>query len=118
MADLALAEKSKSELVQTIEKDRKRARNQRLAEKAKRIPKVTFGTVIAAAGGAGAGVLNAKYPSIRGTPISGSDVAAGALIVAGVVGNGELADQAVTAGQGMLAGDAAIRTYKHWLTKK
>lgn len=117
MADLAVAEKSKSELVTMIERGRKRDRLVRLAEKAKRLPHTLFGTIVSTAGGAGAGVLTAKYPSLYGSVISGSDVAAALAIGAGIVTSGELAEQSIRLGQGLLAGDVAIRTHQAWLKK-
>lgn len=118
MADLALAEKSKGELVESIERSRKRDRLARLAAKAKRpVKEGLFGSIIAGAGGAAAGVLVAKYPNIRGSVVNGADVAAILAIGGGLAVEGDLADQAVGFGHALLAGDAAIRTYQHWSKK-
>jgi len=107
--------------LQTLPKDRlvRMAQHGRSAlTKAKEVNEKVMGTVLTGAGGAAAGVLVAKYPSIRESFLDGGLAGAAALLAIGFTGMaGKNSDQAVELGQGMLAGSAAIKTHEAWLKR-
>jgi hypothetical protein len=94
-------------------------RLERLAKKGQQMNEELVGSALACLGGAGAGVLDAKYPSIRGTMVSGGIAAGGASIIAGLMNwAGKNSAQLVEIGRGMVGGSIAIKTHQHWLAKQ
>lgn len=116
MAD-SLQEKSKGELVKSHRS--LISRFSRYREKFEGPTAQVFESILSTAGGAGAGVLDSKYPAIKGTIVSGGMVAGGlALATAIVVKNPTLKRQSLGLANGMLAGTAAIRTFRAFEAKK
>lgn len=116
MAD-PLSEKPKGELVKSHRA--LLSRFSRYREKVEGPTAQLFETILSGAGGAGAGVLDSKVPSIKGSFVSGGLVAGGAaLAVALMVKNPTLKRQSLELANGLLAGTAAIRTYKAFEAKK
>jgi len=97
------------------------SRLRRALAKTDEVAEKSLGTILTGAGGAAAGVLDSKYPSIRGTVVSGGMAAGIVLTVAGLagwLGKGKTAAQVAELGSGMLAGTAGIRTYKAFEARK
>jgi len=107
-----------AESLATLPKDRlvRMAQHGRSAlGKAREVNEKVMGTVVTGAGGALAGVLVAKYPSIRDSFVDGGIAGAAAALVVGFTGMaGKQSDQAIELGQGMLAGSAAIKANEAW----
>ena len=97
-----------------------KARALRATAAAKRVKEVSaktteasMGTVIAAVGGASAGLMNSKWPTIRSqNTVTVATLAGAGLSLLGVTGLGGAASaQALDLGQGILSGDIAIKTF-------
>lgn len=73
----------------------------------------SMGTVLAGLGGAAAGLSNSKWPMIRGqNVITVATLVGGGTALLGLTGwAGDVSKQALDLGQGVLAGDVAIKTF-------
>lgn len=113
----ALDTKTKPELVKTSRN--LRAQLSRMRDRLESPTAQLFDTVLSGAGGAGAGVLESKYPSIKGTFFSGGLVAGGiAAAVALAVKNPLLKRQTFEVANGLVAGTTAVKTYKAFEAKR
>lgn len=93
--------------------DRARAQLKNLKAEGQRVTRLATHSTLMAAGGAGAGFLRVKFPKIPGTDIP-SDVAVGTgLILAATLDlGGDMSDEMLAIGGGMLAAGAADYTEK------
>lgn len=93
--------------------DRARAQIRNMKQEGQRVVKLATHSTLMAAGGVGAGVLRVKLPKVPGTDIP-SDVAFGtALVVAATLDlGGDMSDEMLAFGGGMLAASAADYTEK------
>ena len=112
MADLATM--TPSQLRETIQRDRKARIAKYAKERAQRLPKAMVDITLAGAGGLAAGALDAKYPSIKNSPVGGGLVLGVAGIAVGLALGGTEGDAILEAGEGAFAGALAIKTYKHF----
>lgn len=112
MADLA--KMTPSELRETVVRERKAKLARYAKDRAQRLPKATVSSILTAAGGLAAGALDAKYPSIQGTPVGGGLVLGAGGLIAGFALGGSEGDAILEAGQGAIAGALAVKTYKHF----
>lgn len=115
MADLATM--SASELRESLKRERKAKLARYAKERAERLPKAMVDIVLGGAGGMAAGALDAKYPSIKQSPVGGGLVLAAGGLIAGLALGGKEGDAILECGEGALAGALAVKTYKHFSKK-
>lgn len=80
---------------------------------AQKTTEASIGTLVSTLGGAAAGLANSKWPTLRGqNTITAATLGGAGLALLGLTGwAGEVSSQALDLGQGVLAGDVAIKTF-------
>jgi len=85
----------------------------RVKQASAKTSEASIGSALACLGGAGAGVLNSKWPTIKGqNTITAATLAGTALTILGLTeSGGNVSAQLLDVGQGVLAGDIAVKTF-------
>lgn len=93
--------------------ERARGTIKNLKEEGRRVTRLATHSTLMAAGGVGAGVLRVKFPKIPGTDLP-SDAALGTVMVLAATFDmaGDMSDELLAIGGGMLAASAADYTEK------